>query len=61
VPHQHLDFGAPGGHELGDIPLSACLRCIRKDGMESIALSERFPIVFKAAQSGHKKTGSGHI
>jgi hypothetical protein len=47
VPHQYLDLRVSRGHKICDIPLPACHRCIRENGMERVALSKRFPIVFK--------------
>jgi hypothetical protein len=53
VIHDGLNFSITGRHELRDVPFPACLAAICENGPESIALSERVPIVLNFVESDH--------
>ena len=51
--HDGLYLGVPSGHKLRHIPFATCPAVVGENGEKGIALSQRFPIVFKPLEIHH--------
>ena len=51
--HNGLYFGLAGGHKFRYFPFATGPAMVGENGVQGIALSQRFPIVFKRLETHH--------